>query len=119
MKILFRKWLILSHRYLGIPLSFFFLMWFASGIAMIFARGMPSLTPELRLQRLPALDLSAVKLSPAAALEKAQFDGVPSRAILLTILGRPAYRFSRRGSVTVFADNGDMFDQVGEGEAMK
>src|SRR5215468_5603295 len=105
MKIPFRKWLILTHRYLGIPLSFLFLMWFASGIVMIFARGMPSLTPDLRLQRLPALDLSAVRLSPAAALEKAQFDGVPFRAILLTILGRPAYRFSsRRGSVTVFAD---------------
>src|SRR5215475_10552762 len=119
MKILFRKWLILTHRYLGIPLSFLFLMWFASGITMIFARGMPSLTPELRLQRLPALHRSAVRLSPAAALEKAQFDGVPLRATLLTIMGRPAYRFSRRGSVTVFADNGDLLDQVGEREAMK
>src|SRR6516162_6045134 len=73
MKIPFRKWLILTHRYLGIPLSFLFLMWFASGIAMIFARGMPSLTPDLRLQHLPALDPSAIRLSPAAALEKAQF----------------------------------------------
>jgi hypothetical protein len=119
MKIPFRKWLILTHRYLGIPLSFLFLMWFGSGIAMIFARGMPSLTPELRLQRLPALDLGAVRLSPAAALEKAQFDGVPSRATLLTIMGRPAYRFSSRGSVTLFADTGDLLDQVGEREAMK
>lgn len=113
----FRKWLILTHRYLGIPLSFLFFMWFASGIAMIFARGMPSLTPELRLQRLPALNLDAVKLSPSEALEKGQFDGAPSRATLLMIMGRPAYRFSSRGSVTVFADNGDLLEQVGEREA--
>jgi len=50
---------------------------------MIFARGMPSLTPELRLKRLPALNFDAVKLSPSEALEKAQFDGIPSRATLL------------------------------------
>jgi hypothetical protein len=119
MKIPFRKWLILTHRYLGIPLSFLFLMWFASGIAMIFARGMPSLTPAVRLQRLPPLNLSAVRLSPAEALEKAQFDGAPSRATLLMVMGRPAYRFSSRGSVTLFADTGDVLEQVGEREAMR
>src|SRR5215831_8944820 len=69
MKILFWKWLILTHRYLGIPLSFLFLMWFASGIAMIFARGMPSLTLDLRSERLPPLNFDAVKLSPSQALE--------------------------------------------------
>src|SRR6516164_2434335 len=119
MKVPFRRGLILSHRYLGIPLSFLFFMWFASGIAMIFARGMPSLTPELRLKRLPALNFDAVKLSPSQALEKAQFDGSPSRATLLMIMGRPAYRFSSRGSVTVFADNGVLIEQVGEREATK
>src|SRR5215813_12112835 len=72
MKIALRKWLILTHRYLGIPLSFLFLMWFASGIAMIFARGMPSLTPEMRSERLPPLNFEAVKLRPSEALEKAQ-----------------------------------------------
>ena len=111
--------MILSHRYLGIPLSFLFFMWFASGIAMIFARGMPTLTPELRLKRLPTLNFDAVKLSPSEALEKAQFDGIPSRATLLMIMGRPAYRFSSRGSVTVFADNGVLIEQVGEREATK
>src|SRR2546427_5689326 len=39
-----RKWLILTHRYAGIVLSLFFVMWFLSGIAMIYARGMPGLT---------------------------------------------------------------------------
>jgi hypothetical protein len=119
MRIQFRKWVILTHRYLGIPLSFLFFMWFASGIAMVFTRGMPGLTPDLRLQRLPPLNFDAVKLSPSEALGKAQLDGTPSRATLLMIMGRPAYRFSSRGSVTVFADTGDVLEQVGEREAIR
>ena len=43
-----RKWLILSHRYLGIALCVLLVMWFASGIVMIYAGGLPSLTPEAR-----------------------------------------------------------------------
>ena len=87
--------MILTHRYLGIPLSFLFLMWFASGIAMIFARGMPSLTPEMRLERMPPLNFAAVKLNPSEALEKAQLDGAPARAMLMTIMGRPAYHIQQ------------------------
>jgi hypothetical protein len=119
MKIALRKWLILTHRYLGIPLSFLFLMWFASGIAMIFARGMPSLTPDMRLERMPALNFDAVKLSPPEALEKAQLGRPPTRATLLTVMGRPVYRFSSDGFVTVFADNGDVLDQIGQPEALR
>ena len=46
-----RRFLILLHRYLGIPLSFLFVVWFGSGIAMIYVGGMPSLSPEQRLER--------------------------------------------------------------------
>ena len=95
MKIALRKWLILTHRYLGIPLSFLFVMWFVSGIAMIFARGMPSLTPELRLERMPPLDFAAVKLTPSEARrQRRNSSGAPTRAMLLTIMDRPAYHYS-------------------------
>jgi hypothetical protein len=119
MKVAFRKWLILTHRYLGIPLSFLFLMWFASGIAMVFARGMPGLTPDLRMQRLGRLDLSAVKILPPEALNKAQLGQPPRSALLLTVMGRPAYRFNSGGYVTVFADNGDVLDTVGPAESRR
>ena len=48
---LLRKFVILSHRYLGIMLSLLVMMWFATGIVMMYAGGMPRLTPELRLER--------------------------------------------------------------------
>ena len=64
---LLRKLLILSHRYLGIAISLLVMMWFATGIVMMYAGGMPRLTPELRLERLAALEVSRVELTPSEA----------------------------------------------------
>src|SRR5262252_4781022 len=89
-----RKFLILTHRYLGIAVCLLFVMWFVSGIAMILARGMPSLTADLRLEKLPELDASAIKLDPAKAVEKGLLERPPNRAMLLMVMDRPAYRFS-------------------------
>src|SRR5262245_28022714 len=115
-----RKLLILTHRYLGIAVCLLFVMWFVSGIAMIFARGMPGLTPDVRLQHLPVLDTSAIKVAPSDAAEKAQLERPPNRAMLLTVMGRPAYRFSIGGSTTtVFADTGHLLEYVGEAEAVQ
>ncbi|HET9942156.1 MAG TPA: hypothetical protein VFR05_02375, partial [Terriglobia bacterium] len=80
--------------------------WFISGIAMIYARGMPSLSPDARLEQLPVLNARAIRLSPAQALDKIGF-GTPGSAELLMVLNRPAYRFD---GVTVFADNGELLD---------
>lgn len=110
----FRKSLILIHRYLGIILSVFFVMWFVTGIGMIYSRGMPRLTPEVRLARLSPVDLERVRLNPAEAAERAGVDR-PGRAVLLTLLDRPAYRFGN--SDTVFADNGELFDEVDVAQA--
>jgi hypothetical protein len=103
-----RKWVILSHRYLGIAMGLVFVMWFASGMVMMYAGGMPQMNPDLRRERLAPLDMSAVRLSPAEAAERAGVDDA-QRASLFTVLGRPAYRF---GSRTVFADTGDALAPV-------
>ena len=98
-----RRFLILLHRYLGIPLSFLFVVWFASGIAMIYVGGMPALSTEQRLEHLPALDVAAVKVTPAEAAKRA-LDEAPERITLVTVLDRPAYRIDDE---TVFADDGE------------
>src|SRR5262245_33338222 len=109
----FRRSLILLHRYLGIALSLLFVVWFATGITMMYAGGMPRLTPQLRLDRMPHLDLEAIRLSPAEALDRADLGTAPGRVTLLTVLGRPAYRFaSSAGPTTVFADGGDLLAEV-------
>ena len=101
-----RKWLILSHRYLGIAMCLLLVMWFASGIVMIYAGGMPSLTPEARRGHLTGIDFSRVTLSAADAAMRAELDTPPS-VTLLTVQQRPAYRFGGRTPVTVFADTGE------------
>ena len=99
----FNRWLIWTHRYLGIPLSVLFVLWFASGIVMLNTGDMPRLAPRERLERLAPLDLSRVRLTPATAATRARLGRPPERAALLTVAGRPAYRFDR---TTVFADTG-------------
>jgi PepSY-associated TM region len=107
---LLRRCIILSHRYLGIAISLLVVMWFASGIMMIYTGGMPVITAQQRLQHLSALDFSRLQLSPAQAAERAGLgtdwtgygDG---RVTLLSILDRPAYRFG--DDTTVFADTGE------------
>src|SRR6266702_6346991 len=110
-----RQWLLLTHRYDGIVLSLFFVMWFLSGIAMIYARGMPGLTADMSLARLNELNLGAVKLSPAEAVAKAELGQAPARAMMLMIMDRPAYRFIvGGGSVTLFADTGELLPESGK-----
>ena len=108
--------LILLHRYLGIPLGVLFVVWFASGIVMMYTGDMPRLTPERQLERRPPLDLAEVALSPAAAARRALLAPAPRRALLLTVLDRPAYRFD---GVTVFADTGERLGKVGPAAAVR
>ena len=110
-----RKILLLSHRYVGIVISALVVMWFATGIAMMYVGGMPRLTPELRLERMTPVNVSAVKLTPADAAAAAEFGAAPTRATLLSILGRPAYRFGGNGGTTiVYADNGEVAEEFTE-----
>ncbi len=103
---LFRRVVILVHRYLGIALSALVLVWFVSGIVMMYAGGMPRLTPQLRLERLPDLDLTRVTLTPAEAAQRGGVEDAPGRVVLSAVTGRPAYRFAA-GPTTVFADTGE------------
>ena len=105
-----RRWLIWTHRYVGIPISPLFVLWFVSGVVMMYTGGMPELAPAARTERRAALDLSRVRLTPAAAAERGRVPQPPARAKLLSVMGRPAYRFD---SATVFADTGERLPPLG------
>jgi hypothetical protein len=116
---LIRSTLTLSHRYLGIAIAALVVVWFASGIVMMYAGGMPRLAPEVRLDRIAEVDMSRVQLSLAEAAGKAGFDasagwGGPP-VVLLSLMDRPAYRFG--DEATVFADTGDLLNQVTRDQA--
>jgi hypothetical protein len=108
----FRKLVILSHRYLGIAISLLVMVWFASGIVMMYAGGMPRLTPALRLERQADIDFSQVRVPVREAAAQARAvsgaragGGRGGNTSLSMVLGRPVYRVA---GTSVFADTGEL-----------
>jgi hypothetical protein len=114
-----KKYLIYTHRYLGMAFCVMFALWFVSGVVMMYKR-MPRLSAEERLAGLPALDFSRAELTPGQARHIAGFSDAPEKVRLGMFNGRPVYRFlSDNGWSTVFADNGDRLDSVTPGQALE
>jgi uncharacterized iron-regulated membrane protein len=100
------------HRYLGLVFCLIFVIWFASGIVMVYAR-MPEYGAAERLARLAPVDAASIRLTPAEALERATLADPPSRIRISTLRSRPVYRFFVQGEwVTVFADDGSVLEQL-------
>src|SRR5262245_23605715 len=99
-----RKWTILVHRYLGMALAPVFLLWFVSGIGMLFTGGMPALDQATRLAHLPPIDFARVTVG----VEAAAHGRAVTSAVLTSVLGRPAYRLGPR--TVIFADSGESLD---------
>jgi hypothetical protein len=101
-----RKSIIFLHRWLGVGLCLFFLLWFPSGIGMMYW-DFPGVTADDRLERSSPIDPSTIRLSPSEAFASTAQAQAPSQARLTTFDNRPVYRF-RVGSddVMVYADTG-------------
>ena len=105
--------LVYSHRWLGIAGGVFIFVWFASGIVMMYAR-MPVLDPKERISRLAALDVSALRIAPAAVAPDA------TRLTITTLGDRPVYRVVAGGKPrTIFADTGEALTPVNADRAIE
>lgn len=88
-----KRYLYLTHRWLGITLCLFMAMWFFSGVVMMYV-GYPKLTPAERLAGAAPLDGARCCVDFARALA-ATGERVPPRAVRLSmILGEPVVVFS-------------------------
>ncbi len=113
---LWRRVLIYALRWLGIAGSLLFLAWFISGIVMMYA-GMPSLTTEERLSRVPVLDLSRARVDVSEAAVRV--GEVPRRIVVGMLRDRPVYRFTGAGGfTTVYADTGAALDGLDAAEVV-
>lgn len=105
-----RRYLYLTHRWLGIIMCLLFTLWFASGAVLMYVH-YPALTEEERIGAYPPLSAASISIGPAQALALAgaEHTGVASLR-LNTLGGRPAYQVdgANRGPLTVFADNGSV-----------
>jgi hypothetical protein len=105
-----RLWLMFSHRWIGIAIGLVVIAWTFSGLVLVYY-GLPHLTAGERLGRLPPLDPSAIRISPAEAA--ALIDGEPFRMRISMHGDRPVYRVNTGrvfGQWTlVYADTGELF----------
>ncbi|QDI79152.1 PepSY domain-containing protein [Methylorubrum populi] len=86
-----KRWLYLTHRWLGIVTCLLFVTWFASGLVMMYV-GFPSLTEAEHRNALPLLAWDQVTVTPREALEAGGQTRFP-RDLRLTMLDRePVYR---------------------------
>jgi hypothetical protein len=102
-----KRTLILVHRWLGVALCALFLIWFPSGIGMMYWT-FPTVEPGDRLERSPALDPATIVLSPIEAAERIGIRPAPTQTRLNTFDGRPVYRFGGGARPRiVYADTGE------------
>src|SRR4029078_7822778 len=104
---LLKRTLIFVHRWLGVALCVLFLLWFPSGIVMMYWQ-YPEVTARDRVERAAALDATKMTRTPGEAFAKLNADPPPSGVRLDTFDGRPVYEF-RNGSdqILLCADTGE------------
>jgi hypothetical protein len=106
--------LVYTHRWLGIVSGLLFVVWFASGIVMMYAR-MPALGTAERLARLPAIDPAFIGALPPAPAE-----GDITRLAIGTLEGRPVFRVTALGRTRFwFGDTGDVVPAVDADQALR
>jgi PepSY-associated transmembrane protein len=97
---------IFVHRWLGVALCVVFLIWFPSGIGMMYW-DYPSVSSADRLEHSPSLDPSQIRLSPEEAYAKVAEGPVPTPVRLNSFNSRPVYRFGGGPDAVVYADTGE------------
>jgi hypothetical protein len=119
---LLKRLLIVVHRWIGVALSVIFLLWFASGIVMMYWT-FPAVAAEDRLERLPLLEPERITVSAEKAAAALGREDAPGQVRLTSFDGRPAYRFGGGrggggrggGWMMVYADDGSIADNVDDG----
>ncbi|MFP5393576.1 MAG: PepSY domain-containing protein [Gammaproteobacteria bacterium] len=87
-----KRQLHLLHRWLGVAIGLVVLLWFGSGIVMMYVP-YPELTEAERIAALAPIDPRAVRLTAAQAWDALHGAGEPAAVRLNLVAGRPAYHF--------------------------
>lgn len=113
------RWLHLGHRWLGVVLGLLVLLWFVSGLVMLFV-ARPQLTEAERLAGLPVIEAGSVRVSPMAAWQALRLPGEPAAIRLNASGGKPAYRLlADKQWHAVDAENGQILPPVDQGGARR
>jgi hypothetical protein len=113
-----RKYVLLTHRWMGVFFSVLFAMWFVSGIVLMYWP-YPVVSPALRMDKSAVLNAAKVKVELE---EAARLSGVrKADRVRMTMLdGRPVYRFHvGRMQTVVYADEPKVFEGLSEAAGLR
>ena len=111
-----KRWLWFIHRWLGVAACLLFVLWFLSGLVMMYVR-FPTLDEAERVAHSPPIAWRQVRLGPQAVLEKTKLKAFPTDLILSMWGDEPVYRLVEgRRRLGVSAIDGRT---IGEVEAAK
>lgn len=114
-----KRALYLTHRWLGIALCLFMLMWFVSGVVMMYV-GYPKLTPAERLNALPQLPACERCIPASEAIAATSHAKAPVGVRLTSVAGLPRYivRFEDGKVIAVDAINGSRIRDASASDAL-
>ncbi len=108
------RYSILIHRWMGVGFCVLFVVWFISGIVMMYW-GYPGVSAAERLARAAPLDASQIQISPEEAYARLELGGSPDRVRINMLDGRPVYRFHYGlDQLVAYADTGEPIFGSGE-----
>jgi len=87
-----KRWIIVAHRWLGAGLSLLALMWFATGVVLIYAP-LPAFRAELQPARLSILDCSRCTGTLPETMRAMVGRDTTAPVRLGMLLGRPVWRY--------------------------
>jgi len=108
------------HRWMGVSFCLLFLLWFTSGIVMMYW-DYPSVSNAERLEQAQALEVANIRVSPEQAYGRIGTEAKLTRVRLAMLDGRPVYRF-RFGfddDSMIYADNGEPQAEISPGMARR
>lgn len=88
-----KRLLYLSHRWLGIAVCLFMVLWFISGVVMMYI-GYPKLTVHEHLAGMPKLSANTCCIEFERALKSTEETASPDNIRITTVAGKPRYIFS-------------------------
>jgi uncharacterized iron-regulated membrane protein len=91
-----KRWLYWGHRWLGVVTCILCVMWFLSGLVMLYVP-FPSWKDEERLASLPAITVERVVATPDEALAAARVTSYPATFRLEMLADEPVYRIVAGG----------------------
>ncbi len=113
------RWLVLGHRWLGIVTCILFVVWFASGLVMMYV-GYPSLTTAERMSRSQTIEWNRVRIEPERVLHGLSLAEFPRTLRLVMMNGEPVYQVVANGWPTraVSAVDGRIIENITAAQAL-